>query len=415
MEIIMAVILPPQAAKLAKDVYRLVDKNTVILETVSFFKQNYSNVFELSLDNVAQSRTGGPSFIKIETAFGLMAYGVGGAKNSAFIILRGTRILADLLTDFNAMWSSTSVQGYKIHDGFSQAFKALRPQFEVFVAGFAARGITEVHCIGHSLGGALATLCAEYVGAKTGCETYLYTFGSTRVGLTSFAQNLSERLEGQGDKQAKVQLMRFFRVHLQTDIVSCVPTWPYSHVPFVSSSQNDYFQPSPGFMPMLAWHDMDKYKETVDRKTWADLRGKRFESYDDNSIERWLTNGRKLVLDVVQLEWLERAIWYVLKKSMSYLKISIDFFNIGNSNFTIYDTIAYVFDKALSAADKFIEAIPSLIMALINKICSLWSGKTVNSVSDPLALIREVFLKFQNLLYAHCRQAIDSVLRKEVS
>src|SRR5690554_2422133 len=129
-------------------------------------------------------------------------------------------------------------------------------------------------------------------------------------------------------------------------------------------------------MPMLAWHDMDKYKETVDRKTWADLRGKRFESYDDNSIERWLTNGRKLVLDVVQLEWLERAIWYVLKKSMSYLKISIDFFNIGNSNFTIYDTIAYVFDKALSAADKFIEAIPSLIMALINKICSLWSGKT---------------------------------------
>src|SRR5690554_2241904 len=226
----MAVILPPQAANLAKDVYRLVEKNTVILETDSFFKEKYSGILDLSSNNVVGARTGGPSFIKTETSFGLMAYGTGNSKKEALIIWRGTKILADLLTDFNAMWSSTSVQGYKIHDGFSQAFKALRPQLEVFVAGFAARGITEVHCIGHSLGGALATLCAEYVGAKTGCETYLYTFGSPRVGLTSFAQNLSERLEGQGDKQAKEQLKRVFRVHHQTDIVSCVPPWPYSHV-----------------------------------------------------------------------------------------------------------------------------------------------------------------------------------------
>src|SRR5690554_6249198 len=134
----------------------------------------YSNVFDLSLDNIAHSRTGGPGFIKTETAFGLMAYGVGEFKKEAFIILRGTKILADLLTDFNAMWSSTSVQGYKIHDGFSQAFKALRPQLEVFVAGFAARGITEVHCIGHSLGGALATFAQNMSEPKRGVKL-IYT------------------------------------------------------------------------------------------------------------------------------------------------------------------------------------------------------------------------------------------------
>src|SRR5690554_2838452 len=123
----MAVILPPQAANLAKDVYRLVEKNTVILEAASFFKKNYSNVFDLSLDNIAHSRTGGPGFIKTETAFGLMAYGVGEFKKEAFIILRGTKILGDLLTDFNAMWSSTSVQGHRIHDGFSKAFQITKP------------------------------------------------------------------------------------------------------------------------------------------------------------------------------------------------------------------------------------------------------------------------------------------------
>ena len=118
----MAVILPTQAAKLAKEIYDLVDKSKSQQKVIVELKQDYSNVFDLSSDNVAHSRTGGPSFIKIETAFGLMAYGVGGAKSSAFIILRGTKILADLLTDFNAMWSSTSVQGHRIHDGLSKAF-----------------------------------------------------------------------------------------------------------------------------------------------------------------------------------------------------------------------------------------------------------------------------------------------------
>src|SRR5690554_7927233 len=133
-----------------------------------------------------------------------MAYGVVRSKKEAFIILRGTRILADLLTDFNAMWSSTSVQGYKIHDGFSQAFKALRPQLEVFVAGFAARGITEVHCIGHSLGGALATLCADYINTNVKKVTYLYTFGSPRVGLTPFSRSLSDQLEPQRSEERRV-------------------------------------------------------------------------------------------------------------------------------------------------------------------------------------------------------------------
>src|SRR5690554_8198586 len=118
----MAVILPPQAANLAKDIYNLVDKNQTQSEVVFGFEEKYSGILDLSSNNVVSARTGGPSFIKTETSFGLMAYGVGDAKKEAFIILRGTKILGDLLTDFNAMWSSTSVQGHRIHDGLSKAF-----------------------------------------------------------------------------------------------------------------------------------------------------------------------------------------------------------------------------------------------------------------------------------------------------
>src|SRR5690554_2200945 len=123
----MAVILPPQAANLAKDIYLLIDSSYADGVAFKKIKGMYSNVFDLSLVNIAHSRTGGPSFIKTETAFGLMAYGTGNSKKEAFIILRGTKILGDLLTDFNAMWSSTSVQGHRIHDGLSKAFQITKP------------------------------------------------------------------------------------------------------------------------------------------------------------------------------------------------------------------------------------------------------------------------------------------------
>src|SRR5690554_382312 len=192
----MPAISPNLSARLAKDIYLLIDSSYADGIAFKKIKGMYSNVFDLSLDNnVVSARTGGPSFIKTETSFGLMAYGTGNSKKEAFIILRGTKILGDLLTDFNAMWSSTSVQGHRIHDGFSKAFQSLKSQLDEFIAGFAVRGITEVHCIGHSLGGALATLCADYINTNVKKVTYLYTFGSPRVGLTPFARSLSDRLE----------------------------------------------------------------------------------------------------------------------------------------------------------------------------------------------------------------------------
>src|SRR5690554_3090987 len=93
----MPAISPNLSAQLAKDIYLLIDSSYADGVAFKKIKGMYSNVFDLSLDNIAHSRTGGPSFIKIETAFGLIAYGTGNSKKEAFIILRGTKILADLL------------------------------------------------------------------------------------------------------------------------------------------------------------------------------------------------------------------------------------------------------------------------------------------------------------------------------
>src|SRR5690554_757677 len=122
----MTAISPNLSAQLAKDIYDIVDNSIPLERTIVALQNAYPGIFDLTPNNVVSARTGGPSFIKTETSFGLMVYGGKSAKNSAFIILRGTKILGDLLTDLNAMWSSTSVKGHRIHDGFSQAFQSDR-------------------------------------------------------------------------------------------------------------------------------------------------------------------------------------------------------------------------------------------------------------------------------------------------
>ena len=53
----------------------------------------------------------------------------------------------------------------------------------------------EVHCIGHSLGAAEATLLATLLKASYGIEPKLYTFGSPRVGNANFASWFRENID----------------------------------------------------------------------------------------------------------------------------------------------------------------------------------------------------------------------------
>lgn len=395
-------IPPSLAADLADDVYDVVKKNAPIEQTISELQNNYSSIFNLSSSNIAHARTGGPGFIKCETAFGMMVYGTGPYyKNHAFVVLRGTKILGDALTDANFLLSNSSA-GYYAHDGFNKAFQSLRSQLDSFIAGFGQHGTGTVHCIGHSLGGALATLCAEYLAQFTNKEIYLYSFGSPRVGLSPFADSLSKKLCPE----------RIFRVYHRTDIVPCLPTWPFSHAPSLMAEMNDYFQPSPGKVPAAEWHGMDNYINTVGSNSWTQLRGKRFEPFDDKATEAWLNHKSPIHFNVTDLTRLDKAIWYVLRKCFSFLNISFNaIFNVAN-NFSIYDTVAYVLNKSMKAAEataKAVSAIPSLIRALINKICILIGIKEPTEPSQNF--IYKIFQILSARLRRYCKEAIDSTLK----
>lgn len=78
-------------------------------------------------------------------------------------------------------------QNASVHSGFYGAFRSIQPQvFPVLLEQLALYPNAEVALTGHSLGGALATIClAQIVFELPGSiptNISLYTFGSPRVG-----------------------------------------------------------------------------------------------------------------------------------------------------------------------------------------------------------------------------------------
>lgn len=104
------------------------------------------------------------------------------------IIFPGSASWRDWLT--NLKFAKTKWRdGVKVHEGFLEAFRSVAGEILTRVSGAQSVIIT-----GHSLGGALATLCAD-AAADMGVDVdAVYTFGSPRVGNGEFARQYNEEL-----------------------------------------------------------------------------------------------------------------------------------------------------------------------------------------------------------------------------
>ncbi|MEQ3634234.1 MULTISPECIES: lipase family protein [Thalassolituus] len=391
-----SILEPKNVAEFASDIYILVDAlspKALSSALVTLF----GGKMDISLENITSAKTGGPGFIKSTTAFGLMAFGKGAYEGHAFVILRGTKktFPADWLTNFN-LATSRSTRGQLVHDGFNQAFSSIVDQLEKFIKDFASRGITTVHCIGHSLGGGLATLCAEFLEAETRLKPYLYTFGAPRVGMAPFATSLTNSLSYE----------RMYRIYHRTDIVPCVPFWPFVHAPLQEKEEvYDYFQPSPGSFPAIKMHDMKEYVKTIGKQGWSELRGKRDEHFGEQGINRWLNDKASVSFHVTNLEWLDKAISYVVGKCLKAIGMAMS--NAFSATFTLMDRLAYILRKGINLA----TAISDLVLNLIRKMMSMLGMKPILEKADAThAFITRIFQQMSARVGAYCQRALDSVL-----
>lgn len=118
---------------------------------------------------------------------------------TTYVIFRGSESNTDWITNFNFNqakiypYAGTSASGTEIHEGFVKAYFSVRDEIHRY---FKQSSRQEVIVTGHSLGGALATICAvdlqynftEQFGVQ------VYTYGAPRVGNLGFAESFDDRV-----------------------------------------------------------------------------------------------------------------------------------------------------------------------------------------------------------------------------
>lgn len=134
------------------------------------------------------------------------------ANKVLYIVFRGTQEHKDILTDAYCLQTEMKVYQHscKVHVGFHNAYESVKK--EITLENF--RGHTVVVC-GHSLGGALATLCATVMDHQ---NVNCITFGSPRVGNDNFVDIF------------KMNVRESYRFVHENDVVPMVPKINYDHV-----------------------------------------------------------------------------------------------------------------------------------------------------------------------------------------
>jgi len=383
---------PKVSASLARDVYALT-KESSLEKAMDVLNRQYGGNLTFSEDVMLKAKTGGPWVIKCRTAFGFTLIGKGPLQGHAVILFRGTQYLADWLTNLN-VGVSRGASGQPVHDGFNLTFKTMEPKLKEFMGTLVKNKITQIHCVGHSLGGALATICADWIRSSYKIKPYLYTFGSPRVGLIGFAQYCTTNIGAE----------RIFRAYHKTDIVPCIPTWPFIHTP---NSGVDYYLPSPGVFPGATYHGMDKYIESVSGKNWQTLSAFDTEKKTDNGIVQWLKSSTPVGLTITVMEWLNQALVYVLKKCLNGAAWVVS--GAMGTAFTVMDQLAYVLKKGIDLS----ENISSMILHLIRKIMEILGMKrTVKAAELTRDFIRNILMRLQAKANEYAKAALSDVMVK---
>lgn len=107
------------------------------------------------------------------------------------ISIRGTEVnsLTDWLRDLDAGLTEEEGLAGKVHRGFLGAFKAVRDFVDEYLEHFFSGHQTLMIC-GHSLGGAIGLLLAEWLRKQPSePQVVLYTFGAPRAGNNTFVES----------------------------------------------------------------------------------------------------------------------------------------------------------------------------------------------------------------------------------
>ncbi len=333
--------------------------------------------------DIMDSKTG--AFFKVKSGFATIVPGCSAATQGEYLItIRGTDLKSDWLTDANSGLQTSQSKKW-VHAGFNRVFNELQPQIERY---FSGKSPSVIHCVGHSLGGALATLTADWLVTKNIAKAKLYTFGCPRVGFKPFAERLTTQIGNNN----------MFRVHHDNDFVSLVPIWPFVHVPQPGTTaciENHGFNTFGAHKMTNYYTSLKGYANQVD--AWTALRAKAPVPSTKREIETWLSLDTASILCSRTLGLISEAVEYILKAA------GVTAMVVGIVGLTILDKLSMALELAWQAS----KEIAGWVEYLIRKILQLTGTVVAVGTKITAVFIRWVF----NLLFAAVARLVELSLR----
>ncbi|HEX4856176.1 MAG TPA: hypothetical protein VFV28_05150 [Limnobacter sp.] len=290
------------------------------------------------------------------------------------LVTRGTDQLPDWLTNANA-GLAVGPSSKLVHSGFNDTFNSYLTQLHILLREVGPPPAV-IHCVGHSLGGALANLNAALLHAR-GYTVCLYTLGAPRVGCYPFAVDLEAKLKG-----------RVHRVVNRFDPVGMVPIFPFCHA---AVKEDTYIIHSGGNVISPEAHSVDPakpgYAIQMNRpgRTWSDLKQPfpRVSSLNETLDDAIKVLGAGLLFNGQLLVLIGQAIYTLCSKISQAALLTTQRFMEGCAE--AMDRLAEIL--ILSAAQSFVmnEEAKAILRAIYQ---FLGRGNQKFTVEPTVAMVR---------------------------
>lgn len=373
-------ISPPQVAEIATSTYAL--RISTDMRTAWTLMPTASENFDV----LAGKRLVGFTGVGVQTrsGFGYVAWGQGARQGECLIAVRGTDSRPDWLSNFR-FGGVVGPSGYLVHAGFWRGAQSVLPQIQQQLHG---RSPSALHIVGHSLGGAMATLIADSL-SNIGCPMKLYTFGAPRCGVEEHAEYLTSKLGAEN----------IYRAYHDTDPVPMVPPFPYFHVPYGS---NAYRLKGAGTLISVPSHLMPSYRASVAGCTWASLpvtlpRHNSFEAAGDWLSQVSKDSGPFIMMSATALRLILSALDWIVKQIGR--SVALQLF----AGATLLDGLARLLYNGALLSVELGETIRNLMNAALR-----FMGRTAMAAANmTVAFIEYVLGMLFHFVAALARRAID--------
>ncbi len=384
-------LTPKESASLADEVYDVQDgeRLKLFLMRPEFSQKPHAQAL--------LSGEVGARLINTKDAFGICALGGPDRKNQIFLIFRGSTA-----ANYMADWVSNARIGLErghtgslVHIGFNHIFSSLLPELKAFLDRHAGISGT-IHCIGHSLGGAIANLAANWIKSYRKNHVKLYTFGSPRVGLEGFARQMTRQVSDGN----------FYRVCHKSDPVPMIPIFPYQHAP---TPGDGYTIPFGGQTLSIEAHRVGNYVRSTDHHShWLALKGGSNPALSENALKQWLaSDAPDNAADPRSWERLNAALGWLMGKVAVPLLAPLQLGFIGA--LTLADRIALVLQKGMDLS----KDVGFWTFRLMRRIMSLLGMKVASTLEElTRSLMRWVLSRLIDRMVRVAQQAVRSLSRR---